>query len=245
LVLALAAAACTSDVGGAADDRPARRSSEKPVRGDTFVEAVIGDVSGLIPNITSDGASHAIGNLIYSGLVTRDRELNIIGDLADSWGFSTNCLDLTFRLKPNAKWHDGRPFTADDVVFTYETMIHPKTPTSYREDFKAVAAIEAVDPHTVHVRYERPYAKALQSWGTWMLPRHLLESSVTEGRLREAPQNRSAPVGTGPYRFKEWRTGEKIVLTASPDYYDPGPYLSRLVYRVIPSQATSFLEVTA
>src|SRR5262249_9924040 len=88
-------------------------------------------------------------------------------------------------------------------------------------------------------------AKALQSWGTWMLPRHLLESYVTEGRLREAPQNRSAPVGTGPYRFKEWHTGEKIVLTASPDYYDPGPYLSRLVYRVIPSQATIFLELKA
>src|SRR5438093_5391888 len=124
-------------------------------------------------------------------------------------------------------------------------MVNPKTPTAYKEDFKAVESIEAVDAHTVRVRYARPYAKALQSWSTTMLPRHLLESYVTEGRLREAPQNRESPVGTGPYRFKEWRTGEKVVLTANRDYYDTGPYLSRLVYRIIPSQATIFLELKA
>src|SRR5262249_4312312 len=124
-------------------------------------------------------------------------------------------------------------------------MINPKTPTSYKEDFKAVESIEAVDPYTVHVRYPKPYAKALQSWSTNMLPRHLLESYVAEGRLREAPQNRETPVGTGPYRFKEWRTGEKIVLTANRDYYDTGPYLSPLLYRVSPSQATTFLELKA
>ena len=175
----------------------------------------------------------------------RDQNLRLVGDLAESWTISRDCRDFTFRLKPNAKWHDGRPFTADDVVFTYQAMIHPKTPTSYKEDFKAVESIKAVDAHTVHVRYPAPYAKALQSWGTSMLPRHLLESYVAEGKLREAPQNRDAPIGTGPYRFKEWRTGEKVVLTANRDYYDTGPYLSRLVYRIIPSQATIFLELKA
>ena len=143
------------------------------------------------------------------------------------------------------RWHDGRPFTASDVLFTYETMIHPKTPTAYREDFKAVADVAAPDPYTVRVRYRQPYAKALQSWGLWMLPRHLLESYVREGRLREAPQNRSNPVGTGAYRFGEWKPGEKVVLVANPDYFEGRPHLGRVVYRIIPSQATIFLELKA
>ena len=245
VVLALAAAACTSEVGSGTGDDGAARKTARPVYGDTLIEALLGDIQGLIPNITSDSASHTIGDLIYSGLVKRDGSLRLVGDLAESWTVSRDCRNMTFQLKKNAKWHDGRPFTADDVVFTYQAMVNPKTPTAYKEDFKAVESIEAVDAHTVRVRYARPYAKALQSWSTTMLPRHLLESYVTEGRLREAPQNRESPVGTGPYRFKEWRTGEKVVLTANRDYYETGPYLSRLVYRIIPSQATIFLELKA
>src|SRR5207245_2061051 len=111
--------------------------------------------------------------------------------------------------------------------------------------FRAVASVEAPDPYTVHVRYTQPYAKALQSWGIWMLPKHVLEPYVREGRLRDAPQNRSNPIGTGAYRFKEWKSGEKVVLVANPDYFEGRPYISRVVYRIIPSQATIFLEVKA
>jgi peptide/nickel transport system substrate-binding protein len=143
------------------------------------------------------------------------------------------------------RWHDGQPFTAADVLFTYETMVNPKTPTAYREDFKAVESAAAVDPYTVRVRYKQPYAKALQSWGVWMLPKHLLEPWVREGKLREAPQNRTNPVGTGAYRFAEWKPGEKVVLVANPDYFEGRPYISRVVYRIIPSQATIFLELKA
>jgi peptide/nickel transport system substrate-binding protein len=78
-----------------------------------------------------------------------------------------------------------------------------------------------------------------------MLPKHLLESYVAEGKLREAPQNWANPVGTGPYRFSELRSGEKIVLAANPEYHEGPPYISRLVYRIIPSQATIFLELKA
>ncbi|HBH00704.1 MAG TPA: peptide-binding protein, partial [Candidatus Rokubacteria bacterium] len=77
------------------------------------------------------------------------------------WTFSRDCLELTLQLKKNVRWHDGRPFTADDAVFTYETMIDPRTPTAYREDFKAVASAVAQDPYTLRVRYKEPYAKAL------------------------------------------------------------------------------------
>ena len=234
---------CGRDAPGLVDETSAMAGA--PAYGDTFIEATIGDISGLIPNITSDGASHEVGNMVYNGLVKVDKDLNYVGAMAESWQFSADCLDLTFKLKPGIKWHDGRPFTAEDVVFTYQTMINPKTPTAYKEDFLAVKHAEAVDPlHGPRDATRNRYAKALQSWGMWMLPKHLLEQYVRDGKLKESPQN-SRPVGTGPYRFQEWKSGEKVVLVANHDYFEGRPYLGRIVYRVIPSQATIFLELKA
>ena len=248
LAAALALGAALAGCGGPTDgatEPPAGAEGAKPAYGDTFVEALTGNISGLIPNVLSDSASFEVGGLLYNGLVTRDKNLNLVGDIAESWTFSRDCLELTLRLKKNVRWHDGRPFTADDAVFTYETMIDPRTPTAYREDFKAVASAVAPDPYTLRVRYKEPYAKALQTWETWMLPRHVLEPYARAGKLRDAPQNRTGPVGTGPYLFREWRPGEKVVLVANPDYFQGRPYLSRIVYRIIPSQATIFLELKA
>ena len=215
-----------------------------PAHGDTFIEATIGDIAGLIPNITSDGASHEVGNMIYDGLVKADKDLNYVGAMAESWEFSPDCLELTWKLKRNIKWHDGHPFTADDVRFTYEAMINPKTPTAYKEDFLAVKSAEVIDPYTFRVTYSRPLAKAVQSWAMWMLPKHLLERYVADGKLKESPEN-SRPVGTGPYRFQEWKSGEKVVLVSNNEYYEGRPYLGRIVYRVIPNQGTIFLELKA
>ena len=215
-----------------------------PAHGDTFIEATIGDIAGLIPNITSDGASHDVGNMIYDGLVKADKDLNYVGAMAESWEFSPDCLELTWKLKRDIKWHDGHPFTAEDVLFTYQAMINPKTPTAYKEDFLAVKSAVVIDPYTFRVRYERPLAKAVQSWAMWMLPKHLLEKYVADGKLKESPEN-SRPVGTGPYRFQEWKSGEKVVLVSNNEYYDGRPYLGRVVYRVIPNQGTIFLELKA
>jgi peptide/nickel transport system substrate-binding protein len=226
------------------DDAPASAQAGPPAHGDTFIEASIGDIQGLIPNITSDGSSHEVGGLIYDGLIKRDKDLNLVPSLAESWQVSRDCLTLTFKLRKNAKWHDGRPFTAGDVRFTYETMINPQTPTAYKEDFLQVKELEVRDPYTLRITYAKPYAQALETWGMWMLPQHLLAPYVAGGRLREAPQNRR-PIGNGAYRFVEWKGGEKIVLVANADHFEGKPYLSRVVYRIIPSQATIFLELKA
>jgi peptide/nickel transport system substrate-binding protein len=215
-----------------------------PAHGDTFIEATIGDIAGLIPNITSDGASHDVGNMIYDGLVKADKDLNYVGAMAESWEFSPDCLELTWKLRRDIKWHDGHPFTAEDVLFTYQAMINPKTPTAYKEDFLAVKSAEVIDPYTFRVTYSRPLAKAVQSWAMWMLPKHLLERYVADGKLKESPEN-SRPVGTGPYRFQEWKSGEKVVLVSNNEYYEGRPYLGRIVYRVIPNQGTIFLELKA
>ena len=239
---ALLATACNSSIDSRVEEGPAAAGA--PVFGDTFIQASIGDIGGLIPSLTSDQSSHEVGSLIYDGLVKLDKDLNMVPAMAASWTYSRDCLDLTFKLRRDVKWHDGRPFTAEDVLFTYQTMINPKTPAPFKEGFLLVKDVQAPDPYTVHVRYEKPYARAVETWSTYMLPKHLLQSFAEAGTLRESPQN-SRPVGTGPYRFQEWKPGEKVVLISNPDYYEGRPYLSRVVYRVIPSQATIFLELKA
>lgn len=235
------AAACNGPTDSRLDESAA---AGPPAYGDTFIQASIGDIGGLIPTLTSDQSSYEVGGLIYDGLVKTDKDLNLAPAMAQSWTYSRDCLDLTFKLRQDIKWHDGYPFTSADVVFTYQAMINPKTPAPFKEGFLLVKSVDAPDAYTVRVHYDKPYARAVETWGTSILPKHLLQSFADAGTLRESPQN-SQPVGTGPYRFQEWKPGEKVVLVANPDFYEGRPYLSRIVYRVIPSQATIFLELKA
>jgi peptide/nickel transport system substrate-binding protein len=243
LLLGVVLSGCGRSADSGVDASAAPRAAA--AYGDTLIQALPANISGLIPNITGDKYSHDAVALIYNGLVTYDKDTNLIPDLAESWDLAPNCLDLSFKLRKNVRWHDGQPFTANDVVFTYQLMVHPKTPSPYKDDFEEVDSVETVDSHTVRVRYKHPFAKALMTWGQMMLPKHLLERYMLEGKLREAPQNFTNPVGTGPYRFREIRSGEKMVVVANPDYYAGPPYISRIVYRIIPSQATMFLELKA
>jgi peptide/nickel transport system substrate-binding protein len=216
------------------------RAEEGPVNGDTVVRGSIGDASTLIPVVASDSASFDIADLVYNGLVRYDGDLEIEGDLAESWEISPDGLAITFHLRRGVAWHDGAPFTAEDVAFTYRLLVDPSTPTAYAEDFRQVRNFEVLDSHRVRVTYDEPFAPALISWGMYIMPRHLLEGED----LTTSPLARS-PVGTGPYRFKEWKTGEKIVLEASDDYWEGRPKVDRLVYRIIPDVATMFLELRA
>ncbi|HEY6000947.1 MAG TPA: peptide-binding protein [bacterium] len=211
-----------------------------PERGDTIVVGSIGDASNLLPALAADSSSFEIIGLVYNGLVRYDKDLNIEGELASSWEVSPDGLQITFHLRPNVKWHDGAPFTAADVEFTYRTMVDPKTPTAYGEDFKQVKKLEVLDPLTVRVTYGEPFAPALISWGFSVMPKHLLEGKD----LTSSPLAR-APVGTGPYRFAEWKTGEKIVLEAWDGYWEGRPNIDRYLYRIIPDSATMFLELSA
>ena len=103
-----------------------------------MIAASIGEASNLIPILASDSSSHDIAGYIYNGLVKLDKDLNIVGDLAESWEISKDNLTITFHLRKDVKWHDGTPFTARDVMYTYKVIIDPKTPTPYSGDFKEV-----------------------------------------------------------------------------------------------------------
>ncbi len=213
--------------------------SDVPAYGDAIVEGSIGDVSGFLTAVTTDASSHEAAGYVFNGLVRYDKNLKLEGDLAESWEVSPDGKRITFHLRKGVKWHDGAPFTSDDVMFTYRRMIDPRTPTAYGEDFKQVQRAAAPDPHTFVVEYARPFAPALASWGMHVLPKHLLS---TYPDISKSPLNKK-PVGTGPYRFVEWKTGEKVVFDASPDYFEGKPYIARVISRVIPDQATMFLEL--
>lgn len=217
-----------------------RLAVTEPACGDTFIQGMGGEPTNLIPPLASDSPSHQVAGLVYNGLVKYDKDLNIVGDLAESFEISRNGLIITFHLRKNVKWHDGLPCTAEDALFTYKTMIDPKTPTAYGEDFKQVLKAEILDRYTFRVTYAKPFAPALESWGMPVLPKHLLEGKD----IVTSPLSRR-PVGTGPYVFKEWKAGEKIVLTYNPDYFEGRPRIDRVIYRIIPDSATMFMELKA
>ena len=232
---------------GCGNDEEKGLSSEKtvsgestPAYGDIMVEGSIGDASNLIPILSSDNASHSISAMIFNGLVKYDKDMNIVGDLAQAWDISENGLIITFHLRKGVTWQDGHPFTADDVLYTYRVTIDPKTPTAYAGDFLKVKKAEVIDSHTFRVTYDRPFAPALISWSSAILPKHLLEGKD----ITKSPLTRH-PIGTGPYMFKEWVTGQKIVLVSNPDYFEGRPYIDGYIMRIIPDMATMFLELRA
>lgn len=238
---AIAFAILLSACGGARDEAPGKGAvvPEAPAYGDAIVEGSIGDVSGFLTAVTTDASSHEAAGYVFNGLVRYDKDLKLEGELAESWEISPDGKKITFHLRKGVKWHDGAPFTSADVMFTYKRMIDPRTPTAYGEDFKQVKRASAPGPHTFVAEYARPFAPALASWGMHILPKHLLEKYPD---ISKSPLNKS-PVGTGPYRFVEWKTGEKTVFDVNPDYFEGKPYLSRVITRVIPDQATMFLEL--
>jgi peptide/nickel transport system substrate-binding protein len=211
-----------------------------PAYGDLFIDASIGDASTLLPPLASDAASHAIIGLVYNGLVKYDGDLNIVSDLAESWDISPDGLTITFKLRQGVKWHDGAPCTAQDVLFTYQTMVDPKTPTAYSGDYLQVKKAEALDDYTFRVTYPKPFAPALGTWSLAIMPRHLLAGQD----LTQSPLGRH-PIGTGPYIFKEWRAGDRITLADNPDYFRGRTYLNGYIYLVKPNLATMFLELKA
>jgi peptide/nickel transport system substrate-binding protein len=175
----------------------------------------LADAKRLLPLLASDSASGEITQWIFNGLTKYDKNLNITGELAESWEVSPDGLQIVFHLRKGVRWHDGAEFSADDVLFTYNTAVDPKIPTPYSSNYGPVRKVEALDRYTVRVLYNEPFAPALESWGMGILPKHILKyKDITNEYYSRNP------IGTGPYRLREWITGQKIVLVANENYYE-------------------------
>lgn len=213
----------------------------EPAYGDAILEGSIGDASNLIPMLAGDSASHSVAGLIFDGLVAYDPTLSYLEPrLASSWEVSEDGLSITFDLRSDVRWQDGRPFTASDVEFGWRTITDPSTMTPYAEDYRQVERFEVLSAHRFRVSYRQPFAPALASWGNLVvLPRHLLE-----GRdINQASDFGRNPVGLGAYRLESWESGLSISLLANPDYYRGKPRIAKVVYKIIPDLQTQFLEL--
>ena len=143
---------------------------------------------------------------------------------------------VVFRLRKNVRWHDGAPFSSRDAAFTYRAIMDDATASPRKPDFDLILKVETPDDHTFRVTYRKPYSPALGSWMISLLPSHLLEGKPQSWWTQNF--NRT-PVGTGAFRFAEWKTNEFIRVERNPDYFDaPGPWMDGIVYRFMPDQVT-------
>lgn len=187
----------------------------------------------LNPVVAPDLGSILVNKVIFPGLVRPDEQLRPTPDLAESWTQSEDGLSYTFRLRPGVRWHDGQPFGARDVQFTFTQIIDAKSGSRLRSDFAAIAGVDVVDSLTVRFRLKAPFAPflSLLGYNAGILPEHLLRGL----RLAEAADfNRSKPVGTGPFMVTQVTPGSSIVLDRNPNYYGTRPSIERIVFRIVP-----------
>jgi len=204
----------------------------------TFVESSIGDARRLNPVIANDSASAAINDQVFNGLVKYDKDINLIGDLAKRWEVSNHGKTITFFLRKGVLWHDGVEFTAADCLFTYQKFIDPNVVTPYSSLYMDIAKAEIVNRYVFRVTYKEPFSPAMESWSMGVIPKHLLE-----GKDINTDQFNRHPIGTGPYRFRDWTAGQKIVLDANNDYFEGRPNIDQFIYRIIPDSSTMFQEL--
>jgi ABC-type transport system substrate-binding protein len=143
---------------------------------------------------------------------------------------------VVFRLRKNVRWHDGAAFSSRDAAFTYRAIMDDATASPRKPDFDLILKVETPDEHTFRVTYRKPYSPALESWMISLLPSHILEGRPQSWWTEHF--NRT-PIGTGAFRFAQWKTNEFIRVERNPDYFAaPAPWLDGIVYRFMPDQLT-------
>ncbi len=163
---------------------------------------------------------------------------------------------IIFHLRPGVTFHDGYPFTAKDVEFTYRAIIDPKNISPRISDFEPVKSVQILNPLTVKVIYKRLYSPALSTWQIGILPEHLLNNKKMRQEaksrgidpnkfsLRESSFNRH-PVGCGPFRFVKWVSDQYILLKRFDKYWEGPPNYKKYIFRVIPDPLTQEMEFYA
>jgi len=197
----------------------------------------------LNPITSNDSYASTINDHIYESMLDRDYDtLALVPQLAESWQISPDGLLLTFRLKKGVLWSDGVELTSDDVIYSYKTIMDPKTACApLRVYYMDIQGAEKLDRYTVVFRYSRQYFRALEICGTIpIVPRHVFDDG-TDFNIHPAGRR---PVGTGPYMFERWDTGKRISLVRNERYRGRAPEISRIVYKVVqePNVALQMLK---
>jgi len=218
----------------------AGHAAAQPTRGGTLNSTLWPEPPGIVIGIHLNAPTLLPSSKIFEGLLTYDFDLKPQPMLAETWQVSSDGLTYTFHLRHNVNWHDGKPFTSKDVVFSLTKFIpevHPRSrPTFQRAD------VSAPDDYTVVLKLKEPYGPMIRSLDVISAP--IVPAHIYEGtNYRDNPANRH-PIGTGPFKFDEWKSGQYIHLVRNNDYWQKGkPYLDDIYYRFIPDSASRALAL--
>ena len=201
-----------------------------------LIAAIGGEPDQLDPQKTSAYFSFEVLENVFDTLVEPDANLTMRPALAESWTVSSDQLQWTFRLRRGVTFHDGSPFTADDVVYSYRRIIDEKL--SNVDKFAAVTDVRAAGPDTVVIRVKQPTPNLLTNLGGFK------GMAIVSRRNVESGQIATHPVGTGPFSFVSQRSGDSITLAANPSYWGGAPAIPGVTFQFIsePSTALSALQ---
>jgi len=201
----------------------------------------------LAPILGESITDNEILRLIYDPLVGCDRNGNPVPALAAAvptranGGISADGLTVTYRLRRDVRWQNGRPFTSADVAATFRAVMDPRNPVATRHGYDVVARVETPDRRTIRFRLKRPFAPFVGTvFAESDSPFYVGPAPSMTGALERAPIA-SAPVGTGPYRVVRWIRGDRLELEANPAYWGGAPAIRRLTLRFIPDENTELV----
>ena len=194
-----------------------------------------GDYTRINPAMDEHGE---INILIFNGLTAHDGDNQVVPGLAESWDFDEETCTYTFHLAENVKWHDGEPFTAEDVKFTIEAIMDPENGSENAPNYEDVQEITVVDDHTVSFKLDAPNVAFLDYMTMAVLPKHLLE-----GEDMQTSDFFRHPVGTGPYKLESWEEGQAITLVKNEDYFKGEPNIDTVVFKIVPDDNAKALQL--
>lgn len=203
-------------------------------KGGTLIVPFTADVN--FNSILASGPNDSyIQGVVFNGLVRYDKNTwAATPDLAESWDVSGDGLTWTFHLRKGVKWHDGQPFTADDVKFTYDKGIFdPNVKTRISSPYADVKEIKVVDDNTVQFLLKQPYAGLAIQMGSYqfIVPKHILDGKDMN---TFDDFNKKNPIGTGPYKIKEVVPGDHYTVVANDNYFLGRPNIDTLIFKVVP-----------
>ncbi|NLK08067.1 MAG: hypothetical protein GX316_05135 [Firmicutes bacterium] len=203
---------------------------------DTLVIGTGAEAVGLEPRLETDVPSFERINVIMEPLVKFDVEMNIVPALATSWDFGDDDLSLSFDLREGVTWHDGTPFTAEDVKYTFEWVLDAANAAPNRGLYADVSEIEVVNDHRVTFHLGSRYAFLLNN---------IARMPITPAHDGDRADFRQSPIGTGPYILQSWTRDDRMTLKANENYWGGKPNVPNLVFRTVPENSTRLLAFEA
>jgi peptide/nickel transport system substrate-binding protein len=211
----------------------AEGKNDSPKQGGTLTIVRLSDATKLDPHFITDiPSANIVYQKVYEGLVAPDKDFKIQPLLAKEWKI-INDTTWEFKLREGVTFHDGTPFNADAVKKTFDRLLDPKTGSPQRTKFSMIKEVKVIDDNTVQLLLEYPYAPLLSILAS-------NEGSIISPKaITEAPEKLAEhPVGTGPFVFEEWKSGQEISLKKNANYWGKKPNIDRVVFKVVPEDAT-------